>query len=64
MAENLKANVYPDGTPLIEGLNAGNILDDYSSKYYFSYDNKTWFQRTGSLQDPKMKFRDIFRRDL
>ena len=39
MVENLKTIHYADGTPLVDGTNAGNIQYDYITKYYFAYDN-------------------------
>jgi len=39
MAENIKSTHYADGTPLIDGTNAGNIDNDFITKYYFNYDD-------------------------
>ncbi len=39
MSENLKSIHYADGTPLVDGTGAGDISDDYTTKYYFWYDD-------------------------
>jgi len=39
MAENLKSTHYADGTALVDGSNAGDITFDYSTKYFFWYNN-------------------------
>ncbi|MCK4663242.1 MAG: fibrobacter succinogenes major paralogous domain-containing protein [Bacteroidales bacterium] len=39
MKENLKTTHYADGTALIDGTAAGDISGDYTTKYYFAYDN-------------------------
>jgi uncharacterized protein (TIGR02145 family) len=39
MSENLKSKLYSDGTPLQNGASAGNIVGNYTDKYYFSYNN-------------------------
>lgn len=39
MAENLKTTHYSDGTPLVDGTSAGDITGNYTTKYYFWYDN-------------------------
>jgi uncharacterized protein (TIGR02145 family) len=39
MAENLKTTHYADGTPLENGTGVGDINDDFTSKYYFAYDD-------------------------
>jgi uncharacterized protein (TIGR02145 family) len=41
MKENLKTTHYADGTPLVDGTNTGNISGDYTTKYYFDYNNDT-----------------------
>lgn len=39
MAENLRTTHYADGTALVDGAAAGNITGDYTTKYYFWYNN-------------------------
>jgi len=39
MAENLKTTHYADGHPLIDGSGAGDIIGDFTTKYYFWYDD-------------------------
>ncbi|GAG63281.1 unnamed protein product, partial [marine sediment metagenome] len=39
MAENLNSTRYADGTPLVSGTGAGDITGDYTTKYYFWYDD-------------------------
>lgn len=39
MAENLRAIVYSNGDPLVDGKDAGNITGDYTTKYWFAYDD-------------------------
>lgn len=39
MKENLKTTHYADGTPLVDGTNAGDISGNYTTKYYFDYNN-------------------------
>ena len=39
MQENLKVTHYADGTALVDGTGAGNIANDYSSRYYFAYND-------------------------
>lgn len=39
MAENLKSIQYADGTPLINGIDAGDLQGDYTTKYYFNYND-------------------------
>jgi uncharacterized protein (TIGR02145 family) len=39
MAENLKTTHYANGTSLVDGTNAGDIYGDYTSKFYFAYNN-------------------------
>jgi uncharacterized protein (TIGR02145 family) len=38
-AENIRATVYADGTPLVDGTDAGDITGDYATKYWFVYNN-------------------------
>jgi uncharacterized protein (TIGR02145 family) len=51
MAENLNANEYSNGIPLINGTGAGNISSDYTTKYYFYYndDSITYADTYGTL---------------
>ena len=50
MKENLKAIHYADGTALINGREAGDISGDYSTKYYFEYnDNEDYVSVYGRL---------------
>ncbi|MCK4344759.1 MAG: hypothetical protein KAX05_05675 [Bacteroidales bacterium] len=44
MAENLKTTNYADGTPLIEGTVAGDLGDDYSTKYWFVYNDNPLYK--------------------
>lgn len=39
MKENLKTTHYSDGTPLVDGTGAGGITEDYTTKYYFWYND-------------------------
>ncbi len=39
MKENLKTTHYADGTALTDGTGAGDLSEDYTSKYYFAYDD-------------------------
>ena len=39
MAENLKTTHYADGTSLVDGTTIENIDGDFTTKYYFTYDN-------------------------
>ncbi|UCH13412.1 MAG: PKD domain-containing protein [Bacteroidales bacterium] len=39
MAENLKTAHYSNGAALINGSGAGNISGDYTTKYYFAYND-------------------------
>jgi len=39
IAENLKVTHYADGTALVDGTGAGNITGDYTTKYYFWYND-------------------------
>jgi len=40
MAQNLRTTHYADGTPLVDGVVAGNISGDYDTKFYFWYQNE------------------------
>jgi uncharacterized protein (TIGR02145 family) len=37
--ENMKTTHFSDGTALVDGTNAGNIYGQYTTKYWFVYDN-------------------------
>ncbi len=39
MKENLKTTHYADGTAMIDGTNVGSTSGDYTTKYYFDYNN-------------------------
>jgi uncharacterized protein (TIGR02145 family) len=39
MKENLRSTHYADGTALIDGSGAGDISGDYTTKYYFAYND-------------------------
>jgi uncharacterized protein (TIGR02145 family) len=39
MAENLATTHYSDGTALVEGTGAGDISGDFTTKYYFAYND-------------------------
>ncbi|MFC2137499.1 FISUMP domain-containing protein, partial [Bacteroidota bacterium] len=39
MAENLKSTFYTDGTALTDGSGVGSIDGDYTTRYYFSYND-------------------------
>ncbi|MCD4735599.1 MAG: hypothetical protein K8R53_06115, partial [Bacteroidales bacterium] len=51
MAENLNSTHYADGTPLVDGIGAGDISGDYTTKYYFYYndDSATYAGTYGAL---------------
>jgi len=51
MAENLKSTHYADGTPLVDGTGAGDITGDFTTKYYFWYndDSATYADTYGAL---------------
>ncbi len=50
MKENLKTTHYADGTALIDGRGAGDISEDYTTKYHFSYnDNEDYADIYGRL---------------
>ena len=51
MAENLKSTHYADGTPLVSGTGAGDITGDYTTKYYFFFndDSATYWDTYGAL---------------
>jgi uncharacterized protein (TIGR02145 family) len=39
MKENLKTTHYADGTPLVDGTGEGDITGDFTTKYYFAYND-------------------------
>ncbi|MBN1597643.1 MAG: hypothetical protein JW894_05075 [Bacteroidales bacterium] len=39
MAENLETTYYSDGTPLVDGTGVGSITGDYTTKYWFVYND-------------------------
>jgi len=39
MAENLNSTHYADGIPLVDGTGVGDITGNYTTKYYFYYNN-------------------------
>ncbi|NQU80596.1 MAG: immunoglobulin domain-containing protein, partial [Bacteroidetes bacterium] len=51
MAENLNSTHYTDGTPLVNGTGTGDITGDYTTKYYFWYndDSASYAETYGAL---------------
>jgi uncharacterized protein (TIGR02145 family) len=49
MKENLKTTHYSDGTALVDGTNAGSILYNYFTKYWFVYNNQIAYESTYGL---------------
>jgi uncharacterized protein (TIGR02145 family) len=49
MKENLKTTHYSNGTALVDGTNAGNISQDYTTKYWFVYGNNISNKNTYGL---------------
>ena len=50
MKENLKTTRYADGTALIDGAGAGDLSLDYTTRYYFAYnDNESYVATYGRL---------------
>jgi uncharacterized protein (TIGR02145 family) len=49
MTENLKTTHYSDGTSLIEGSGIGDITGDFTSKYWFVYDDNLAYKDTYGL---------------
>jgi len=50
MSENLKSTHYADGSAMVDGTGAGNIDADYTTKYYFNYnDNVSYVAAYGRL---------------
>ena len=41
MSENLKVTHYSDGTSMIDGTGVGNVSGDYSTKYFFDYNDNS-----------------------
>ena len=41
MAENLKTTRYSDGNSLVNGTGAGNITGNYTTKYWFVYEDNS-----------------------
>jgi uncharacterized protein (TIGR02145 family) len=39
LKENIKSKHYADGTPLVDGTGVGNWESDFSTKYWFDYDD-------------------------
>jgi uncharacterized protein (TIGR02145 family) len=49
MAENLKTTSYSDGTPLVDGTGLADISGDYSTKYWFVYEEDPGHKSTYGL---------------
>ncbi|UCH13414.1 MAG: hypothetical protein JSV22_09890 [Bacteroidales bacterium] len=49
MAENMKATVYADSTPLVDGTGVGDITNDYTTKYWFFYNDNPGNKETYGL---------------
>jgi uncharacterized protein (TIGR02145 family) len=50
MKENLKVIHFPDGTPVNDGTSVQNTRFDYTTKYYFNYnDDETYVETFGRL---------------
>jgi uncharacterized protein (TIGR02145 family) len=49
MKENLATTHYADGTVLVDGTNAGDISNNYTTKYWFVYDNNSANKSTYGL---------------
>ena len=50
MRENLKTTHYADGTALINGTGVGDLSVDYTTRYYFAYnDNESYVATYGRL---------------
>jgi len=49
MQENLKTTHYADGTQLVDGTGAGDITGDYTTRYYFYYDDNPLYAETYGL---------------
>jgi len=51
MRENLKTTHYADGTSLVDGTGVGNITGNYTTRYYFWYndDSATYAATLGAL---------------
>ena len=42
MRENLNSTHYADGTPLVDGTGVGPIFGDYTTPYWFNYDDSVY----------------------
>jgi len=49
MAENLKTTHYSDGTALVDGTDAGSIAGNYTTRYWFVYDDSLYNKATYGL---------------
>lgn len=49
LKENLKTTHYSDGTPLVDGTAVGNISSDYTTKYWFVYNDSIQYKDTYGL---------------
>lgn len=49
MKDNLKTTHYGDGTELVNGIGVGNISGDYTTKYYFYYNDSSIYADTYGL---------------
>ena len=49
MAENLKTTHFSDGTTLVDGTGAGDIYGDYTTKYWFVYNDSMYYKDTYGL---------------
>ncbi|OFX25283.1 MAG: hypothetical protein A2033_07575 [Bacteroidetes bacterium GWA2_31_9] len=47
--ENLKTTHYSDGSPLVDGAAIGNISSDYTTKYWFVYNDSLQYKDTYGL---------------
>jgi uncharacterized protein (TIGR02145 family) len=46
MKENLRTTHYADGTPLVDGTDSGDIGHDFTTQYYFWYDDSAAYAET------------------
>jgi uncharacterized protein (TIGR02145 family) len=49
MAENMKTTRYADGTPVPDGTGIGSIAGNYTSKYWFVYDDSLKYKKEYGL---------------
>ncbi|MCX6256869.1 MAG: hypothetical protein NTW49_03070 [Bacteroidia bacterium] len=49
MKENLATTHYSDGSALVDGTNAGAIIGNYTTKYWFVFNNNISFKETFGL---------------